>query len=111
MTSFLLGYERKIITLKQFARKTLGILSGARAHLMGCLELALRDEDQSAQLEGTYQTGLSLDIVISASMEVSIQLGTFQHGIQADRRRHAGGPHSGTGCSRGSLTHNYLVLG
>ena len=111
MTSFLLGYERKIITLKQLARKTLGILSGARAHLMGCLELALRDEDQSAQLEGTYQTGLSLDIVISASTEVSIQLGTFQHGVQADCRSHAGCSHSGTGCSRGSLTHNYLVLG
>ena len=75
MTSFLLGYECKIKTLKLFARKTLGILSRARPRLMDCLELALRDDDQSAQVEGTYQTGLSLYIVISASMEVSIQLG------------------------------------
>ena len=49
--------------------------------------------------------------MISASMEVWIQLGTFQHGVQADRRRHAGRSHSGTGCSRGSFDHNYLVLG
>lgn len=49
--------------------------------------------------------------MISASMKVWIQLGTFQHGVQADRRRHAGCSHSGTGCSRGSFDHNYLVLG